>query len=57
MCRLHRPAGIGLRELLSSEAVQNFLYGPTINAEKAIYQPGALRKVRISLTIALDSDG
>ena len=45
MYRLLRPAGIGLRELFSSEAVQNFLYGPTINAEKAIYQPGALRKV------------
>ena len=50
-------AGIGLRELLSSDAVQNFIYGPTINAEKAIYQPGALRKVRISFTIVLDYYG
>ena len=57
MYMLLRPADIGLRELFSFEAVQNFLYGPTINAEKAIYQPGALRKVRISLIIVLDADG
>ena len=45
VCRLLKPAGIGLNELFSSDAIHGFLYGPPVNADKAIHHPGALRKV------------
>ena len=52
-CRCSKSAGAGLVELMSSEAVQRFLCGPTANAreEKAIYQPGTLRKVMLITTV------
>ena len=46
---LHR-CGEGLRQLLNDVEVQSLLHGTTTtaqNGDKAIYQPGALRKVWI----------
>ena len=45
ICRLLKPADIGLNELFSSDAIHGYLYGPPVNVDKAIYHPGALRKV------------
>ena len=41
----HRVAGKGLIELYESLPVSSFLNGSSAATDKAIFQPGALRKV------------
>lgn len=44
--------GEGLQRLVETKEIQNWLSGTpmqTLNQDKAIYQPGALRKVSIML--------
>ena len=40
-----RSVGIGRVQLYQSNPVQTFLNGETRNTDKAIFQPGAFRKV------------